>query len=199
MVSTPFTWMRLNSMSISKIAVQYPEIRLRVCEGYTDTMRDWVLAGPLDIAIVNAPARETSPAARHILDEEMMVTYRAGRKRALPRVVPFPSLHPVERVIPSRRHGLRRILDDAAAEAGFSLSPRLEIDTLSAICEVVASTDLVTIRPIGLHASLVAGRIDAPVKAAGDPVRSRASPIRAGSSLRRCRRLWTSSRVTCER
>ena len=28
-------------ISTSKIAVQYPEIRLLVCEGYTDTMLDW--------------------------------------------------------------------------------------------------------------------------------------------------------------
>jgi DNA-binding transcriptional LysR family regulator len=54
-------------------------------------MLDWVLAGQLDIAIVNAPARETSLAARHILDEEMMVACRAGRKLMLPRIVPFRS------------------------------------------------------------------------------------------------------------
>jgi LysR family transcriptional regulator, nitrogen assimilation regulatory protein len=57
-------------ISTAKIAVQYPEIRLLVCEGYTDTTPDWVLAGQLDIAIVNAPGRETALAARHILDEE---------------------------------------------------------------------------------------------------------------------------------
>ena len=40
-------------------------------------------------------------------------------------------------------------------EAGFSLKPRLEIDTLSAICEVVATTNLMTILPgIVLHSTL---------------------------------------------
>jgi LysR family transcriptional regulator, nitrogen assimilation regulatory protein len=149
-------------ISTSKIAVQYPEIRLLVCEGYTDTMLEWVLAGQLDIAIVNAPLRESSLATRHVLDEEMMIAYRAGRELTLPRVVPFPSLNKLELVIPSRRHGLRRILDDAAEEAGFSFAPRLEIDTLPAICEVVAATDLVTILPVmALHAPLAMGRIKA--------------------------------------
>lgn len=147
-------------ISTSKIAVQYPEIRLLVCEGYTDTMLEWVLAGQLDIAIVNAPPRGSSLAARHVLDEEMMVAYRAGL--ILPRVVPFPSLNKFELVIPSRRHGLRRILDDAAEEAGFSFAPRLEIDTLPAICEVVAATDMVTVLPVmALHAPLAMGRIKA--------------------------------------
>jgi LysR family transcriptional regulator, nitrogen assimilation regulatory protein len=149
-------------ISTSKIAVRYPEIRLLVREGYTDTMLDWVLAGQLDIAIVNAPLRETSLATRHVLDEEMMVACRAGRDLKLPRIVPFPSLNKLELVIPSRHHGLRRILDDAAEEAGFSLAPRLEIDTLPAICEVVAATDLVTILPVmALHAPLTMGRIKA--------------------------------------
>ena len=77
-------------------------------------------------------------------------------------MVSFDRLEGLDLVIPSRRHGLRRILDDAAAEAGFSLKPRLEIDTLSAICEVIATTDLVTVLPgIVLQSTLSAGRIKA--------------------------------------
>jgi LysR family transcriptional regulator, nitrogen assimilation regulatory protein len=64
-------------ISTSKIAVQYPEIRLLVCEGYTDTMLDWVLAGQLDIAIVNAPARETSLATRRWLHTEPAESWRS--------------------------------------------------------------------------------------------------------------------------
>ena len=149
-------------VSSATIAAKYPEIHLLVCEGYSETMLDWVTAGQLDIAIVNTPAPKPPPTARHILDEEMMLAHGAGNALALPKVVPFDRLKGLDLVIPSRRHGLRRILDDAAAEAGFSLTPRLEIDTLSAICEVVATTSFVTILPgIALQAALAAGRIKA--------------------------------------
>lgn len=148
--------------SSATIAAKYPEIHLLVCEGYSETMLEWVAAGQLDIAIVNTPAPRPTPAARHILDEEMMLACGANNKLPLPKVVSFDRLEGLDIVIPSRRHGLRRILDDAAAEAGFSLKPRLEIDSLSAICEVVATTDLVTVLPgIVLHATLSAGRIRA--------------------------------------
>jgi DNA-binding transcriptional LysR family regulator len=54
------------------------------------------------------------------------------------------------------------ILNNAAAAAGFILEPRLEIDTLSAICEIVATTDMVTVLPgIALTSLLSAGRIRA--------------------------------------
>jgi LysR family nitrogen assimilation transcriptional regulator len=149
-------------VSSATIAARYPEIHLLVCEGYSETMLEWVIAGQLDIAIVNRPALRLPPTARHILDEEMMLAHGAGNGLALPKVVSFDRLEGLDIVIPSRRHGLRRILDDAAAEAGFSLKPRLEIDTLSAICEVIATTDLVTVLPgIVLQSTLSAGRIKA--------------------------------------
>jgi LysR family transcriptional regulator, nitrogen assimilation regulatory protein len=148
--------------SSATIAAKYPEIHLLVCEGYSETMLEWVAAGQLDIAIVNIPAPRLAATARHILDEEMMLAHGAANKLSLPKVVSFDRLEGLDIVIPSRRHGLRRILDDAAAEAGFSLKPRLEIDTLSAICEVVATTDLLTVLPgIVLHSTLSTGRIKA--------------------------------------
>jgi len=149
-------------VSSATIAARYPEIHLLVCEGYSETMLEWVTAGQLDIAIVNTPAPRLPPTARHILDEEMLLAHGAGNKVALPKLVSFDRLEGLDLVIPSRRHGLRRILDDAAAEAGFSLKPRIEIDTLSAICEVIATTDLVTVLPgIVLQSTLSAGRIKA--------------------------------------
>jgi LysR family nitrogen assimilation transcriptional regulator len=149
-------------VSTAKIAAQYPEIHLLVCEGYSETMMEWVIAGQLDIAIVNAPARRLALTAKHILDEEMMLAQGVNNRLRLPKTLSFARLRELDIVIPSQRHGLRRILNDAAAKAGFYLAPRLEIDTLSAICEVVATTDLVTVLPgIALHPALSAGRIRA--------------------------------------
>ena len=80
----------------------------------------------------------------------------------LPNPVPYKKLKDLGLVLPSRRHGLRRILDAAATEAEIALAPRLEVDTLSAVCEVVATTDLITVLPgIALYPHLAAGRISA--------------------------------------
>jgi LysR family transcriptional regulator, nitrogen assimilation regulatory protein len=148
--------------SSAKIAAQYPEIRLLICEGYTDTLIDWVVAGELDVAIVNMPLRKIPLTAHHILDEDMMLARRTGSKMRIPKTISFKRLEGLDLVIPSRRHGLRMILDNAAAAAGFVLQPRLEIDTLSAICEIVATTEMVTVLPgIALTPLLSAGRIRA--------------------------------------
>jgi DNA-binding transcriptional LysR family regulator len=148
--------------SSAKIAARYPDIRLLVCEGYTEVLIEWVVTGQLDIAIVNMPPGKPPLTARHILDEEMMLARGPMNKVALPNIVPYRKLKDLDVVIPSRRHGLRRILDATAAEVDLTLKPRLEIDTLSAICEVIATTDLVTVLPgIALYPALSAGRIEA--------------------------------------
>jgi DNA-binding transcriptional LysR family regulator len=149
-------------ISTRRIATTYPDIELSVCEGYSETMREWVLAGQLDLAIVNARQRGGLPPMQHILEEEMMLAHNASTASNLPKSVSFTAVRKLELVIPSRRHGLRRIIDDAAANAGLTLSPRLEIDTLPAICDVVASTNMVTILPgIALRGALEAGSIRA--------------------------------------
>lgn len=149
-------------LSSAKIAAHYPEIHLLVCEGYTESILEWVAAGQLDLAVVNIPQRRVMLSTKHILDEQMMLAHSATVDLGLPKNVPYTRLAELDVVIPSRRHGLRRILDDAAAEAGFTLNPRLEIDTLSAISEVVATTGLATVLPgIALQAMLKDGRIKA--------------------------------------
>ena len=75
---------------------RYPEIHLLVCEGYSETMLEWVTAGQLDIAIVNTPAPRLPPTARHILDEEMLLAHGAGNRLALPKVVSFDRLEGLE-------------------------------------------------------------------------------------------------------
>jgi DNA-binding transcriptional LysR family regulator len=149
-------------ISARRVATTYPDIELSVCEGYSETMLEWVLTGQLDLAIVNARQRGSAPPMQHILDEEMMLAHSASSAMRLPKAVSFTSVRTIELVLPSRRHGLRRIIDDAAANAGFSLAPRLEIDTLPAICDVVASTRMSTILPgIALRGALEAGSIRA--------------------------------------
>jgi DNA-binding transcriptional LysR family regulator len=148
-------------VSTLRIAKAYPDIELSICEGYSETMLEWVLAGQLDLAIVNARQRGGA-AMQPILDEEMMLAHAASIEWTLPKQVSFPAIRKLDLVIPSRRHGLRRILDETAANAGFALSPRLEMDTLPAICGVVASTSMATILPgIALRAALEAGTIRA--------------------------------------
>jgi LysR family transcriptional regulator, nitrogen assimilation regulatory protein len=148
--------------SSATVASRYPEITLSVCEGYTETLVDWVNTGQLDFALINVPRRRTPLAAHHVLDEEMVFACRKGNPIKPPARLRFDHIADFDLVLPSKRHGLRLILDEHAAAVGVDLRPRLELDTLPALCDVIATTDFTTVLPtIALRQSLASGTIRA--------------------------------------
>ncbi|MHC2194229.1 LysR family nitrogen assimilation transcriptional regulator [Bradyrhizobium diazoefficiens] len=148
--------------SSATVASRYPEITLSVCEGYTETLVDWVNTGQLDFALINVPRRRTPLAAHHVMDEEMVFACRKDGPIKPPARLRFDHIANVDLVLPSKRHGLRLILDEHAAAVGIDLRPRLELDTLPALCDVIATTDFATVLPtIALRQSLASGAIRA--------------------------------------
>lgn len=149
------------SRTLSAMAVRYPRVEINVAEGYTGTFMDWVMAGQLDVAIINQPRKRVGLVAEAILDEEMVLV--AGPQTTLP---PGPvSLRDVvgmKLATPSKRHGLRHVLDQHAEAEGLSLSPKFEIDALTPLADMVAQTDWVTILPaIAVHRGLRDGTLRA--------------------------------------
>jgi len=148
--------------SSATVAHLYPEITLSACEGYTETLTDWVNSGQLDFALINVPRRRVSLATHHVMDEEMVFACRKDAPINPPANLRFGNLAAFDLVMPSKRHGLRMILEEHAAAAGIELKPRLELDTLPAVCDVIATTNLVTVLPtIALQQSLADGRVKA--------------------------------------
>lgn len=148
--------------SSATVAHKYPDIMLSACEGYTETLMDWVNSGQLDFAIINVPRKRIPLASHHIMDEEMVLACRKEAAIEVPANLRFKHLAQFDLVMPSKRHGLRMILEENAAAAGIELKPRLEIDTLPALCDVIATTNLVTVLPtIALQQALATGRVRA--------------------------------------
>jgi len=148
--------------SSATVASRYPEITLSACEGYTETLVDWVNTGQLDFALINVPRRKTPLAAHHVMDEEMVFACRKDSPVRPPAKLRFDHIANFDLVLPSKRHGLRLILDEHAAAIGIDLRPRLELDTLPALCDVIATTDFATVLPtIALRQSLASGAIRA--------------------------------------
>ncbi|MBR1235892.1 LysR family transcriptional regulator [Bradyrhizobium sp. AUGA SZCCT0182] len=148
--------------SSATVASRYPEITLSACEGYTETLVDWVNTGQLDFALINVPRRRTPLAAHHVMDEEMVLACGKEGSIKLPAKLRFDRIADFDLVLPSKRHGLRLILDEHAAAVGIDLRPRLELDTLPALCDVIATTNFATVLPtIALRQSLAGGTIRA--------------------------------------
>jgi DNA-binding transcriptional LysR family regulator len=137
---------------------RYPGVRLSIVEGYTTTLIEWVSAAKVDFAITIRPTRKVTLAAEHILSGEFILASNAHLKTRVPGTISFKSLAKLKLVLPSRLHHLRTILDEYAGRAGIDLAPKMELDSVNAIADLVACTDYFTVLPATtLHNGLAAG------------------------------------------
>jgi LysR family nitrogen assimilation transcriptional regulator len=125
---------------------KYPDVEIRIDEAYSGTLIDWVVAGDLDFAVVNRTRRKTDVSMHPLIDEELVLVERGKPKNNL-EPIPFARLKQLDLVLPSRRHGLRNIVDHAAEEIGIQITPRVEVDALGPTLKLVSESGLTTVLP----------------------------------------------------
>ncbi len=111
----------------------FPNVSLKVMEGYSGHVLEWLTAGRLDIAVLydfpglRGNTLETDP----ILSDEL---YLIGSPRDPARVGNGPvraaRLAQIPLVLPSRPHGVRMLVDEATARAGTVPNVQMEIDAM---------------------------------------------------------------------
>jgi LysR family nitrogen assimilation transcriptional regulator len=140
---------------------KYPEVTLRATGGFTAELLEMLRTGKTDLAIINAPARRTGFAHIDLLTEDFALICAAATLVELSGIGGDISLHDIDHerlVLPSPRHGLRVIMDEAAHAQGLRLTSRLEIDELNTIEDFILHTNFMTILPpIALHRALRTG------------------------------------------
>jgi DNA-binding transcriptional LysR family regulator len=135
------------AQSLSVFASEHPGVEVSACDGYSSTLMDSVRAGALDFAIVNKGRRRSDLPTIDMLDEEMVVVTSAARARNLGSPLMFRDLVNLPLILPSKRNGLRQIVDRIAENEDLDLSIRLEVDSVAAIEELVRNSDWVTVLP----------------------------------------------------
>jgi DNA-binding transcriptional LysR family regulator len=119
-----------------RVAMEHPGISLRIVEGYTGHLVEWVQRGVTDATLLYGPARELHLRVSELLLEEMVLVGDAGSSLG-PEPVPFAALAGRRLVLPSRAHGLRRIVETAAARARISLEVGFEADSFGVLKDLV--------------------------------------------------------------
>jgi len=125
---------------------KYPDVEIRIDEAYSGTLIDWVVAGDLDIAVVNRTRRKADVTMHPLIDEELVLVERGTAKGNL-KPIPFAHLKQLDLVLPSRRHGIRNIVDHAAEEIRIQITPRIEVDALAPTLKLVSESSLTTVLP----------------------------------------------------
>lgn len=136
-----------------RFAAAFPHVEVSMADGYSSTFIEWVNDRSLDLAVINKPQRKLGLVLHPLFDEEMVLV--GGRAIQLPMAAPvrMRDLSRLDLILPSPRHGLRIELDRHLAAEDIVLAPRLELDSLPGIAEVVATSTYLSVLP-----SLAVGR-----------------------------------------
>lgn len=116
---------------------QFPHCTLRVTEGLTVHLQEWLLAGRLDIALLHdpmpSPALETMP-----VHEQYLHVVGATRSRVpVPPTIELARLADLPLVLPGRPHPMRMLIETHLANMGRKPQIAQEVDSIAGIVDVV--------------------------------------------------------------
>lgn len=125
----------------------HSDVELQISYGYSQGLIDRVLTGELDFAVINQSFQQEYLNRIDILNEELLIASSATTRLNIPLPVPFAALGQLKLVLPSRRHGLRIVIDQALAAQGIELVPHMELDDLTVIESFLRRNDWVSVLP----------------------------------------------------
>ena len=155
---------------LSQIRGDYPGIQMRVLEGFSGYVAEWLASGRVDLAVLYKVRTGTFPDAEHLLFEDMhLISSPHAHPLGQGPTVELRDLASEDLALPGVPHGLRILVDEACARAQVSLSVAMELETLPTIRGLVAMGTIRTILPVTAvqaelqSGELVAQKIVAPV------------------------------------
>jgi DNA-binding transcriptional LysR family regulator len=139
-----------------------PGIALRIVESYGGHLLDWLHRGELDVAMFYGHGPDLHLRTELMARDELMAVGARGSGLARRKGVTIEWLARQPLVLPSPSHGLRVLLDAAAAKKKLSLNVLLEADSFRVHVDVVESGRGYTVLPpSAIFRELRQGRLEA--------------------------------------
>ncbi|OAN45673.1 transcriptional regulator [Paramagnetospirillum marisnigri] len=129
----------LTAPLVMDVRRRYPAIRLRVVEGLSGHMLEWVSSGKVDMALVFGAEPPPGLATRFVARERLGLVAPKGDETAAGRDrIELAAALELPLILPGHPHGLRVEVERAAASMGTSAHVVVEVDALEQIKALVA-------------------------------------------------------------
>jgi len=96
----------------------YPDVKLRIVAGFSGHVQDWLLRGTIDIGVTYQGAKVPLVRTHPLLLERLFLIEPPG---APSKPITLPEALSRSLILPSPSHGLRKLVDDAAARRSSRL------------------------------------------------------------------------------
>jgi DNA-binding transcriptional LysR family regulator len=153
MIGTTARW--LAPIVLDTVRDRYPGVHLVIVEATSTSLEPRLVAGELDLAVVNLPVPGRDLTEEPLFDEDLVLVVPADHPLA-DATLDVTDLANIELLLPPPGTAFRGELDGAAAAAGITLRPLAEVDGLRLIATmamegrgpaVIPATGLAGMRP----------------------------------------------------
>ncbi|MNM34494.1 HTH-type transcriptional regulator CynR [compost metagenome] len=147
---------------VKRIRDTHPDLSIRFSSAFSGYLLDWLQRGELELAISYDPQPLHTLRIEPVMMENLVLVGSRDAGLHLEKAVTFSELANEQLVLPSPRHGLRKIMDECAYERGFKIVTSVEADSFGAMIDLVRHGFGYTALPLAsIYAHLKDGTLSA--------------------------------------
>ncbi|MGK2957174.1 MAG: LysR family transcriptional regulator [Acidimicrobiales bacterium] len=121
---------------LTTMSEQHPQVRMSVLEGNTTALLPQLLAGSIDLAVVNLPVTDPDVVVTRLFEEDLILVAPTDHPLAAYKEVTVQDLAAHDLLLPPQGASIRIELDRVAKEAGVKLRAKAELDGLRLIASL---------------------------------------------------------------
>lgn len=125
----------LSGPLLESVRDELPRISLKMIEGMTGPLEEWMAAGRFNLAVLYRTA-ESAGRMTMLAREEFYLVVPPGEP-PFEDEIPLADLHAFPLAVPMRNNNVRRSVADVVVQHGCVLDVRFEVDSLSTIINMV--------------------------------------------------------------
>ena len=159
---------------------KYPGISLCIVESYSGHLMEWLHRGEMDLALIYGPSSDLHLTVQSLGRDTIVAVGPRGSGLAQKKQVDIGWLLRQRLVLPSHSHGLRALIEHAAAKKKLKLDVKLEADSFRVLTSLVEEgLGYTLLPPSSVRNEVASGRLETAAIAKPAPMRelTLASPI----------------------
>jgi len=158
----------------------YPGISLCIVESYSGHLMEWLHRGEMDLALIYGPSSDLHLTVQSLGRDTIVAVGPRGSGLAQKKQVDIGWLLRQRLVLPSHSHGLRALIEQAAAKKKLKLDVKLEADSFRVLTSLVEEgLGYTLLPPSSVRNEVASGQLETAAIAKPAPMRelTLASPI----------------------
>lgn len=127
----------LVGMLLDRVRKEYPGINLKIFEGTTGRLDEWLVEGRIDVSMNFRDSKTSLGDERHIANVDTYLIGKPNDRLLARQEIDFDRLDGIPLILSATPSGLRVMLDRLASQHGIMLNPVIEADSVALHLQLV--------------------------------------------------------------